>query len=133
VRGRHSDRQFRVAVAFLVIAGPAWAIGPGQSDNSGEVLITALAFPVITVAASATAVAIGRRAGRSPSMLRAILGALVGLILTTAFGLALLARTPRDLAFFATSIFTLAAIPTGLIGLVVGGLATLLDRHPPKR
>jgi len=125
VRGRHSVLLFRVAAVFFLCA-TAQAVGPGQNDDSGEAILTALAFPVITVAAASAAVVMGRRSGRPNSMLRAILGALVGLVLTAGLGLALMARDARELAFYATAIFTLGAIPTGLIGLIVGGLSSLI-------
>lgn len=122
-----------MAAAFLLLTGPAWAIGPGQADESREVIITAVAFLVITVGTSVAAVLLGRRNGRGPSILRAILGALIGFVLTAALSLALMADSRRDAAFVATSVFTLGAIPTGLIGLIVGGLSTVLERYPSQR
>lgn len=134
MHGRRPDFAVRTAAVFLCAAAAAQSSDPDPAGGvSPGVLITMLAFPVITAGMSLAAVLLGRRAGRAPSMLRAILGALIGLVLTAALGLALLARDSRDVTFFATSIFTLGAIPTGLIGLIVGGLASLRHRHPRKR
>lgn len=132
MHGRRTDLAVRTAAVFLCAAAAAQSPESGDAMPRG-VLITLIALPVITAATSLAAVLLGRRAGRAPSMMRAILGALIGLVLTAGLGLALLARDPREAAFYATSIFTLGAIPTGLIGLIVGGLASLRNRRPSKR
>ena len=130
---RHSRRSAWVAAAvfFLPVAAHAFGPGRGQSDKSGEFLLTALAFPVLTLAGSAVALLIGPRPDRPRTMLRALAGALVGLLLTALTGVLLMANSARDAWFFATAVLTFGIIPAGLVGLIAGGLVTLLQRKPP--
>ncbi len=131
MHGRRSELEFWTTAVFLWYATAAHAAGPDQAGESRELIATTIAFPLLTIATSLGLVLLGRRAGHAHSMLRAVLGALVGLILSVGLGLALMADDARDAAFVATSLFTLGAIPTGLIGLVVGGLAGLQRREEP--
>jgi len=91
---------------------------------------TALAFPVLTLAGSAAGILIRRPTGRARIMLHALAGAVAGLLLTTLLGILLLANSPRDAWFMGTAVLMLGAIPAGLIGLIVGGLVTLLQPRP---
>ncbi len=68
---------------------------------------------------------------RGRAMLRALAGALAGLLLTALVGVLLMANSARDAWFFATAVLTIGTIPAGLVGLIVGGLVTLLQRKPP--
>jgi hypothetical protein len=133
VSGRYSRCSFWVAaaVSFLPFAAHAIGPGPGQSDKSGELLITVLAFPVFTLAAAAAAVLLSRRSSPARIVLWASAGAGAGLILTTLLGIFLMSNSARDAWFFGSAVLTLGAIPAGLIGLIVGGLVTLLQRKPP--
>ncbi len=111
----------------------AHAFGPGAGqDKSAELFTVVLSFPVITLAASAGAVVLGRPAGRSRAMLRAFGGALLGLVITSVLAVVLMASSTRDAGFVATSVLTLGAIPAGLIGLIVGGLVSMMERRQPK-
>jgi len=131
--GRYSRLRFWVAAAVLSAPALAHAIGPGpgQGDKSAKLVLTVLAFPVLTLAGSAGAVVFGRRPDRTRILLRALAGALVGLFLTTLIGVLLMANSARDAGYFATAILTFGIIPAGLVGLIVGGLVTLLERKPP--
>ncbi len=133
MRGRYSSRFLGIAAAVLLLPVAAYAFGPGpgQSDKSGELLITVLAFPVFTLAGAAAAVLLGRRSSPARIVLWACAGAGGGLILTTLLGVFLMSNSARDAWFFGSAVFTFGAIPAGLIGLIVGGLVTLLQRKPP--
>ena len=131
--GRYSSATFWVvaAVSLTPMAAQAFGPGPGQSDKSGELLFTVLAFPVLTLAGSVGAVLIGRRPDRTRTLLRALAGSLAGLLLTALVGVLLMANSARDAGYFATAIFTFGTIPAGLVGLIVGGLVALLERKRP--
>lgn len=131
MHGRRLEFEFWTAAVFLLCTTAAQAAGPDQVGESRELIATTIAFPLVTIATSLGLVLLGRRAGHAHSMLRAVLGALIGLILTVGLGLGLMADDARDAAFVATSLFTLGAIPTGLIGLVVGGLAGMMPHKEP--
>lgn len=119
------------ALFLLPFAAQAIGPGPGSPDRSRGLVLTVLAFPVLTLTGAAIALLIGSSHDRARTLLRALSGALAGLLLTAGLGAILMSNSLQDAWYFATAVLTFGIIPAGLIGLITGGLVSLLERKNP--